>query len=152
MSLPNIFSEAVAEAVIARIEELTPSSQPQWGKMNVAQMLAHCCVSYEYVYDNKHKKPNVVMRFFLKTFVKDAVVNEKPYPRNSRTAPDFIISDSRDFEKEKTRLIGYIRRTQQLGEKHFDQKESHSFGTLSEMEWNNMFYKHLNHHLIQFGV
>ncbi|MCJ8164098.1 hypothetical protein MKJ04_04535 [Pontibacter sp. E15-1] len=31
-------------------------------------------------------------------------------------------------------------------------QESHSFGRLSSQEWNNMFYKHLDHHLSQFGV
>ena len=50
------------------------------------------------------------------------------------------------------RLIDYINRTQQLGENHFDGKESHSFGPLTKTEWNNMFYKHLDHHLAQFGA
>jgi len=49
-------------------------------------------------------------------------------------------------------LIDYIEKTQQLGETHFDNKESHSFGRLTETEWNIMMYKHLNHHLNQFGV
>ena len=56
------------------------------------------------------------------------------------------------FETEKARLIDYIEKTQQLGEAHFDNKESHSFGVLTKTEWNNMFYKHLNHHLNQFKV
>lgn len=152
MALPNIFSEPVTEAIIARINELNPQSQPIWGKMNAGQMLAHCCVTYQYVFETNYKQPNFFMKFILKNFVKNAVVNEKPYPRNSRTAPDFLITDERNFEKEKTKLIDYILQTQKLGGSHFDQKVSHSFGKLSETEWNNMFYKHLNHHLTQFGV
>ena len=92
------------------------------------------------------------MRFILKTFVKKSVVNEKTYPKNSQTAPQFIIKGDRDFETEKKRLVDYINKTQQLGETFFDGKESHSFGVLTKSEWNNMFYKHLNHHLSQFGV
>jgi PHD/YefM family antitoxin component YafN of YafNO toxin-antitoxin module len=152
MALANIFTKPVSDAVIGRINELTPETQPAWGKMSVSQMLAHCCVTYEMVYDNIHPKPNFLMGFILKSFIKSAVTNEKPYPRNSRTAPAFLISDARDFEKEKTRLTDYINRTQALGEKYFDGKESHSFGKLNATEWNNMFYKHLNHHLTQFGV
>ena len=34
----------------------------------------------------------------------------------------------------------------------FEGKESNSFGPLTKGEWNNMFYKHLDHHLSQFGV
>lgn len=150
--LPNIFTKEVAEGVIERINKLTPETKPMWGKMDAPQVLAHCCVTYEYAYENKHAKPGAIMRFILKTFVKGGVVNEKPYPKSGTTAPDFIIKGSRDFEAEKERLVGYIRRTQELGEAHFDGRESHSFGILNKTEWNNMFYKHLDHHLQQFGV
>ncbi|HNN32130.1 MAG TPA: hypothetical protein PKJ70_09600, partial [Chitinophagaceae bacterium] len=64
----------------------------------------------------------------------------------------FIITDSREFEVEKNRLIHYINKVQQLGENFFDGKESHSFGKLTKQQWNNMLGKHLNHHLAQFGV
>ena len=152
MALPNIFSQAVSEAVIERINALKPSTPAQWGKMNVSQMLAHCNVTYEMVHENSHPKPNALMKFMLKTFVKNAVVNEKPYSKNSRTAPQFIIVDAKNFESEKARLIGYVTKTQALGEDNFHNKESHSFGKLSTTEWNNMFYKHLDHHLTQFGA
>jgi hypothetical protein len=84
--------------------------------------------------------------------VKTGVVNEVPYKHNSRTAPAFLITDERTFETEKKRLIDYVLKTQALGESYFSDKESHSFGKLNTQEWNNMFYKHLNHHLSQFGV
>jgi hypothetical protein len=148
----NIFEREVTDEVIGRINRLRPNSQPHWGKMSVAQMLAHCCVMYEMVYEDKHKKPNPLMKFILKTFVKKAVVNETPYKQNGQTAPAFIIKDDKDFAVEKERLITYIKKTQQLGGAHFDNKEYHSFGTLTKTEWNNMFYKHLDHHLRQFGV
>jgi len=152
MDLPNIFTKEVAEGVIERINKLTPNSQPLWGKMNAAQMLAHCCVAYEMVYTDKHPKPGFFMRFILKTFVKKMVVTDKPYPKSSKTAPAFLISDEKDFETEKKRLVDYIRETQILGAYVFDGKFSHSFGPLTDNEWNNMFYKHLDHHLKQFGV
>ena len=47
-------------------------------------------------------------------------------------------------------LSGDITKTQQLGENYFEGKESNSFGKLTASEWNNMFYKHLDHHLSQF--
>jgi hypothetical protein len=150
--MKNIFSSEVTGEVISRINNLTEQSQPTWGKMNVGQMLAHCNVSYEYVYDGIHKKPNPVMRFFLTKLVKQKVVSETPFKHSERTAPDFIIKGERDFDKEKQRLISYIHKTQELGGDHFDGKESHSFGKLSTTEWNNMFYKHLDHHLAQFAV
>ena len=95
---------------------------------------------------------NFLMKFLLKAFVKSGVVNDIPYPKNQRTAPAFIMTGPRDFDKEKRRLIAYIEKTQQLGENHFHNKVSHSFGALTKEEWNNMFAKHLEHHLTQFGV
>jgi hypothetical protein len=152
MTLPNIFTEEVANEVIERIEKLNPTSLALWGKMNVGQMLAHCNVTYDMAFTEKYAKPSFIVRFLLKTFVKNGVCNTTPYAKNIRTAPQFVITDQRDFDTEKSKLIAYIRKCQDLGENHFDGRESHSFGKLSKLEWNNMFYKHLNHHLTQFGV
>jgi hypothetical protein len=80
------------------------------------------------------------------------VVGPKPYKRNSKTAPQFLIVSARNFEEEKKRLTEYLNKTQELGADYFDGKASHSFGKLTKQEWNTMFYKHLNHHLTQFGV
>jgi inhibitor of KinA sporulation pathway (predicted exonuclease) len=152
MALPNIFTPEVTETLIQRINQLTPETQAKWGKMNVSQMLAHCNVTYEMAFEDKHPKPNVMMRFVLKLLVKPTVTNETPYKHNNNTAPQFIITDARDFEKEKARLVAYMRKTQQMGADAFEGRQSHSFGPLKEHEWNNMYYKHLNHHLNQFGV
>jgi hypothetical protein len=88
----------------------------------------------------------------LKLLIKPGVVNEKPYKKSSQTAPAFLMKGEKDFYKEKQRLIDYIQQTQALGSNHFEGKASHSFGNLSATEWNNLLYKHLDHHLSQFGV
>jgi hypothetical protein len=151
--MKNIFDKAVTEEVIDRINKLTPATPAKWGKMNVAQMLAHSNVTYEMIYEpEKHPKPKGFKRFILKLIVKPLVVSDKVYKENNPTAPAFIIASEREFEFEKTRLIDYLNRTQELGGAHFDGKESNSFGTLKTNEWNAMFYKHLDHHLRQFGV
>lgn len=152
MDLPNIFTQKVSQQVIDRINNLTPETQAKWGKMNVSQVLAHCNVTYEMIYTDKHPKPNFLMKAMLKAMVKNKIVTPTPYNKNSPTAPAFKISNEREFNIEKTRLVDYINETQKLGENAFDGKESLSFGVLNKNEWNNMLYKHLDHHLTQFGV
>jgi hypothetical protein len=152
MALPNIFNRTVADEVIQRINTLSTETQPTWGKMSVDQMIAHCNVTYEMTFENIHKKPNAFIRFILKNLVKSKVVSEKPYGKSGQTAPEFVIKGTKNFEEEKARLIEYINKSQGLGESHFNNKESQSFGILSSVEWNNMFYKHLDHHLSQFGA
>jgi hypothetical protein len=153
MAFPNIFTKDVSDGIINRINNLKPDSQPQWGKMSVDKMLAHCSVAYETIYEpGKHPPPNFFMSIFLKLFVKRMVTGDKPLSKNSPTAPYFIIADDKDFEAEKKRLIDFIKKTQQLGEAEFDGKESLAMGALNKNEWSNMMYKHLDHHLTQFGV
>jgi hypothetical protein len=150
--MKNIFLKEDVFEYIDRINELSPDSKALWGKMSVNQMLAHCNVSYEMVYEDIHKNPNNFIKIILRLFVKNKVVNKKPYSKNNPTAPQFIVKDERSFEIEKNRLINYIIKTQELGEDTFEGKISHSFGKLSAKEWNNMFAKHLDHHLTQFSV
>lgn len=152
MEMKNLFEKSEVDRMIDRIDKLTPQTKPQWGKMTVAQMLAHCNVSYDMAFTNKYEKPGGVKKFLLKLMVKRAVVGPRPYPKNGRTAPEFIVNDKRDFELEKKKLIEYLEKVQALGADHFEQKESHSFGPLSSSEWNVLYYKHLEHHLTQFGV
>jgi hypothetical protein len=150
--IKNIFDTQVCDEVITRINSLESSAKPIWGKMDAAKMMAHCNVTYEQVFENIHSKPPAILKFILKLMVKGTVVNDKPYKKNSSTAPAFIIKSDKDFEAEKSRLTNYIQKTLKLGSDHFEGKESLSFGPLTSKEWNNLFYKHLDHHLRQFGV
>lgn len=150
--MKNVFDQAVVDELIARINELSPSTRGQWGKMSVDQMLAHVNVPYIMVYDNVFPKPGPIKTFVFKLFVKGAVVGPKPYARNGPTAPAFKMVGAKDFGREKERLVGYLRRVQSDGAKAFEGLPSHSFGPLTSSEWNTLFYKHLDHHLTQFGV
>lgn len=151
MTLPNFFDKTVSDGLIARINNLQNDSQPQRGKMNVWQMLAHCCVAFEYGFEpEKHKRPNRFARKMITMFAKKMVTGEEPFPKNSRTAPDMLITTEQDFATQKNRLIDFIQRTQAQGEYHYDGLESRSFGKLTKIQRSNLFYKHLDHHLQQF--
>ena len=152
MLMKNLFDAAVVEEQVARINKLTPATTPQWGKMSVDQMLAHLNVAYVMAYENTLKKPNWLLQLVLRKFVKHKVVGPEPYARNSPTAPVFKMVGQKDFDAEKAKLIGYMRRVQNDGATVFSGKSSASFGPLTTEEWNVLFYKHLDHHLTQFGV
>lgn len=150
--MDNLFSEAGYKEIIRRINTLTPESQRKWGSMSVGKMLAHCNVMFELTFENKHEKPRGIKKFLLKTFVKPFVVGPKSYKKNTRTAPEFIITSESDFNKEKKRLLDYLAMVNELGESYFEGRDYHSFGVLKASEWNVMFSKHLDHHLTQFGA
>ena len=150
--MKNVFDPAITAELIHRIEQLQPTSPALWGKMSVDQMLAHCNVAYEMAFTDKHPKANPILRLILKAFVKPGVVNEVPYKKNLPTAPAFRIKNEKNFGEEKARLIDFLQQTQALGTAHFEGKDSLSFGPMTGTDWNNQFYKHLDHHLGQFGV
>ena len=152
MTLLNTFDPKTTEAVFARLEKLNYMSKPQWGKMNVAQMLAHLNVTYDLAYDRVQSPANFFVKLMLKLLVKPLVTNDKPYKKNSHTAPVFIITNERDFEKEKSTFIDNVKKTEANGVAFFEGKISSSFGPMTAKEWSTQFYKHIDHHFTQFGV
>lgn len=156
MNYPNIFERAVTDELIVRIDRITPDARPLWGVMNAAQMMAHCSKVYDTLYDAEYQRKNPsqkgVLRFLLRSFVKPMVVGPKPYKPSSRTAPSYVIVDDREYGLERKKLADYLNKVQTLGAAHFEGKMSASFGPLTSAEWSVLFYKHLDHHLKQFGV
>jgi hypothetical protein len=152
MTLLNTFDPKTTETVLSRLEKLNHTTAPQWGKMNSAQMLAHLNVPYDIDNGKKQTKISGFGKLMLKLFVKNIVVGEKPYIKNSRTSPDFIIADERDFEKEKALFIANVKETEAKGASHYEGRESSAFGKLTARQWSIQFYKHLDHHFTQFGV
>jgi Protein of unknown function (DUF1569) len=152
MALPSIFNPSTTQNHLERLDKLTPSSAPKWGKMNSAQMLAHLNVAYTSSDLATTPKKSFFARLMMKLFVKEIVVGEKPYAKNSRTAPEFIIADARDFEKEKAILIANMKDIEAKGESYFSGSENPAFGVLTIQEWSNLFCKHIEHHFEQFGI
>ena len=151
--MQNVFDAKDAQEYINRINNLTPETQRKWGKMSVDQVLAHLNVAYDLTFTpEKFPKPSFIAKFLLSRFVKPKITNEIPYKQSLPTSPTFINADERNFEEEKAKLIGNIQRVQQLGREAFEGKENINFGKMTAQGWNNMFAKHLNHHLDQFGV
>ena len=61
--MKNLFEKAEVESAIERINKLSPESKALWGKMDAAQMFAHCNVTYEYVFEDKYTKPKGIKKF-----------------------------------------------------------------------------------------
>lgn len=151
MAFPYLFNKEVSVQLIQRLETVKKEQQPQWGKMNAAQMFAHLNVMFELALESKHPVPNRFIRCLLKTMLKSKLTNEVCYKKNSRTAPEMIIKHSPNFEEEKKRTIHYLSVLSEKGDNYFENKEHPSFGVLTTKEWNSLFYKHIDHHLKQFN-
>ena len=149
--MQNLFQpEAVAE-VIARVDKLHPGAQRQWGKMDVAQMMAHCSATLD-VASGRVALPRMFIGRILGPFVRPVFTNDKPFSKNGPTNKSFVIADKRDFVKEQEQLKARVRQFHEGGEAQCTKHPHSFFGPLTPQQWATGMYKHLDHHLRQFGA
>lgn len=150
--MKNLFEATRVQEVKERIALLRPDSQRLWGKMNVAQALAHCSLAMEWAVGDK-APPRMLLGRLLGRIVKPlALGNDSPLRRNSPTAKDLVVQDARDLDRERARLCGLIDRFAAGGRNGCTSHPHSFFGRLTPDEWAILQYKHLDHHLRQFGV
>lgn len=147
--MKSVFESAAQKEIIDRLNKLTPQTKAQWGKMNVAQMLAHCSISMQVPVGDKTIKPTVFR--FIGHFFKSLATNDKPFAKNSPTAAEFMITDPRQFEMEKENFINAFTKLSQ-GEKMVTVSKHAFFGKMTPAEWGKLMFKHTDHHFRQFGV
>ncbi len=149
--MQNLFDAGDRDAIVRRLSALQPSSPRQWGKMTVAQMLAHCAIALEVPCGDRVKTQGLFGRL-LAPFVRSTVLGEKPFSHNAPTDPDYRIVDDREFATEKARLAALVDRFCSGGPTKAEGVVHGFFGRLSGDQWGRLMYKHLDHHLRQFGA
>ncbi|MBL7925046.1 MAG: DUF1569 domain-containing protein [Bacteroidia bacterium] len=149
--MSSLFRTSDREAVLARFDKLSAASAPVWGKMTVQQMLVHCQAPLKVATGALVLKHSLIGRLFGK-MAKKQLLRPEPFKQNLPTAPEFkAASAGLDFEKEKQALLHLIRKFGEAGPQ--DGRGKHPFfGAMTEEEWDALQWKHLDHHLRQFGV
>ena len=132
-----------------RLEKLDENSKREWGKMSVGQMCWHCQYPLQLAIENK---PNSSKgNWFIKTFFKKSLYNEKPWRKNLPTAPQLKTQENKEFSKEHKKLKALI--DQFYDNRNREKWYPHpTFGTFTKEQWGQLEYKHLDHHLRQFGL
>lgn len=149
--MENLFTPEGNQNMIDRINQLQPTTPSQWGKMTVDQMMSHCIAPLDIVFGDLHLKMNPIIAFFGRTFIRKQVLSDTPFKKEGPTAPVFIRTEHYDFEKTKAELIAKVEKFTQ-GLQVIKTNKHPLFGTMTSEEWNKIQWKHLDHHLRQFGV
>lgn len=145
--MKSIFESETKNKLVKRIESLSAETSPQWGKMDAGQMLWHCQYPLKIAVKNENKgNGKLLMKLFKKS-----LYSEKPFKKSLPTAKFLIATESKDFNTEKEKLVQLISETHNLKER--SQWSPHPmFGKFTHDQWGQLEYKHLDHHLKQFGV
>lgn len=149
MEIKNLFDPAVKQAIIERINRLTPESSRQWGKMDVAQMLAHLQQPLEVALGHKTIKGSFFLNLIMPLF-KKTLWDEKPWKQGLPTDATYIMTgDAKDFATEKARLLELVNA---FNETAVTDKKHPVFGFMTREQWSKSAWKHIDHHMKQFGV
>jgi len=150
--MKSLFNEIDYKEIRKRIEDLTADNQRQWGKMNIAQMLAHCSIGFEIAIGKLifKDKSNFILRTLIKRIVLN-LVKKGDLGKNQKTFSIYKIKDDKEFETEKARLLKNIDLFYTLADKNEIGKHPY-FGKLSKDDWGALQYVHTNHHLTQFST
>ena len=149
--MKNLFEHDTVEEVISRIDSLQPASPRQWGKMDVAQMMAHCSRTMDMA-SGTVNPPRMLVGRLIGPFFKSIFTNEKPFAKNNPTDKELMIADPRDFTREREQLKQKIRQFCEDGQDGCTRHPHPFFGPLVPEAWSRGMYKHLDHHLRQFGA
>lgn len=150
--MKDLFQPAAAAEVKARLLSLRPDTPRQWGTMNAAQAVAHCCGGMEMALGDTRPRRVLAGRIFGRIIKRLALGNEAPMRRNTPTVPEIVVADERELDSERRRLSGLIDRFVAAGPAGCTTHPHSFFGRLTPREWAVLMYKHLDHHLRQFGA
>jgi len=148
----NLFQAEQIDEIKRRLGNLNPDSARQWGKMTPAQMLAHCSAGLEMATGELRPRRVLIGRIIGPAIKRVALRDEEPMRRNSPTSKELIVDGNVDFEAERNRLSGLIDRFAAAGPSGCTDHPHAFFGPLHPGEWSILMYKHLDHHLRQFGA
>jgi len=150
--MKNLFDAATATEIKERIGRLGPGSKRQWGKMSAAQAMAHCATTMEWAVGDKNEPRAFLGRLFGPLAKSRVLKDEAPMGRNMPTAKTLVVADERELAKESERLCALIDRFSTGGPQGCTKHAHTFFGQLTPDEWARLMFKHLDHHLRQFGV
>jgi hypothetical protein len=149
--MKSLYNAQDNQELINRLNSLTPSSPALWGKMNVSQMLSHCQKPLQITFEELTIKRRLIGFMFGK-MAKKKLLSDAPFGKNLPTFKEAKIKGDCDFTTEKEKLANYITRMATGGSEAITKKPHPFFGPLTTYEWDQLQYKHLDHHLKQFGV
>jgi len=146
----TVFSEAGREALLIRVAAIQTGTKPRWGKMNAVRMLRHITAQLEIALGELTCAPipgpfaNPVVRWI-------AIDSPLPWPKGAPTAPELINLPTAGVEEEQTRFRNKLAKVAARGPNGGFSPHP-AFGKLSTAQWGRLMWRHVDHHLRQFGV
>jgi hypothetical protein len=145
----TIYDKTTRDQLIIRINTLGENSKPQWGKMTVGQMVKHCAQWEEMISGKIKCKRSFIGRVFGKMALRSLIKDETPVKRNMPTSPELIVTETNgNVAAKKSQWIALVEAHAKSPRPDFIHP---FFGKMTKEQVGILDYKHIDHHLRQFG-
>ncbi|PRY85939.1 DUF1569 domain-containing protein [Mongoliibacter ruber] len=147
----SILDPEVVEDVIARGSRLNVADTANWGKMSATEMLAHCNLAHQSILKAPPAEKSGGWKKWIAKIIFLHVMKE--FPKGARGAERFDMKGKVDvalFEEEKSKFVHIIGKYSRLDHKLAGYHPR--FGALNHREWGIFVWRHVDHHLRQFGL
>lgn len=136
--------------LVERLRRLRPETRAGWGSLDAARMLCHLADSLDAGLGRLAVPPRqgpAILRHFP---MKQLALTVIPMPKGAKAPPELLATAPRDFESDRRRVVVGIEESAAApsgaGPEHF------LFGRMTMEQWNALQWKHIDHHLRQFGM
>ncbi|MCT4198826.1 DUF1569 domain-containing protein [Elizabethkingia anophelis] len=149
--IKNLLKEEVSDSIIARVKNLSAVHKSEWGEMTASEMLLHCnSCNRQILEESRGDKKTTIKQYLLRVLALYIAPNFKKNIKGELTHVTKGKANASDFEELRNKfilLIGIFPAND-----HPLTLSHPAFGNISTNEWGIAAYKHMDHHLRQFGV
>lgn len=147
----NLLYQQTADSIIERAKKLKPDNKAGWGEMNATEMLLHANLCNEEIFmPVTSRRSTTFKQYLLRVIALYFAPHFKKGIKGDKQKETTGKIDNSKFEEQRERFIALIKKFPQYKQPI---TLSHiAFGNISTREWGIAAYKHMDHHLRQFGV
>jgi hypothetical protein len=147
--MPSLRNEKDRQELVERLHTVMVGTKPQWGSLDAPRMMCHLNDSLGAGL-GKLEVPRKGPAAFRHFPLKHLAIYVVPMPKNAKAPKELLARSPADFAEERRQLLQGMEQMAAMpksaGPEHF------LLGAMSYDQWNILNWKHIDHHLRQFGA
>jgi hypothetical protein len=147
--MKSIWQDETRRELSDRVGAVAWDRRAEWGKFSAPKMVCHLADSLKMAMgDLKVVRKRLPIRY---PPLKQFIIYVAPFPKSASTAPELLVRAPREWANDIADVQDLLARA---GSARTTEAwpEHPLFGKLSKRAWGVLIYRHMDHHLRQFGA
>jgi uncharacterized protein DUF1569 len=147
--MKSIWQDEARQELDVRVGKLAWDHPAAWGTFTAPKMVCHLADSLRMAMgDLKVANKNLPIRY---PPLKQLIIYVAPFPKGAPTAPELLARQPSEWANDIADVQALLARA--ASARTTDSWPEHpAFGRLSRRAWGVLIYRHMDHHLKQFGA